>query len=109
MAKVDDQRVAITGSSALVAGVVGTPALWVCLQHDQLLSDRALDPSQLCGFARLMPGEARVLSRQQHRCPGPRPRWPVDPIWRAGPDGGGRCRTQATAAAAAGLAKVRGA
>ncbi|MCP9777891.1 MULTISPECIES: beta-ketoacyl synthase N-terminal-like domain-containing protein [unclassified Cyanobium] len=66
MSKVDNQRVAITGSSALVAGVVGTPALWVCLQHDQLLSDRALDPSQLCGFARLTPGEARVLSRQQH-------------------------------------------
>jgi 3-oxoacyl-[acyl-carrier-protein] synthase II len=64
--KVDDQRVAITGSAALMAGVVGAPALWAWLQHDQLLRDRAMDPSLLRGLAGLSPGEARVLSRQQH-------------------------------------------
>ncbi len=58
-------RVAITGSSALVAGIVGTPALWACLQQDRLLSDQAFVPSLLCDLAQLTTGEARLLSRQQ--------------------------------------------
>lgn len=57
---------AITGSAALVAGVVGTPGLWACLQHDRLLEDDAIDSMRLGDLARLTRGEARVLSRQQH-------------------------------------------
>lgn len=63
---VDDHRVAITGSSALVADRVGVSALWGCLQRDQLLPDRALAPMRLAALSRLAPGDVQVVSRQQH-------------------------------------------
>jgi len=61
----NDQEVVITGAAAVVAGMVGSHALWQALKRDELLANHHLPEPHRAALNGLTVGEQQVLSVQQ--------------------------------------------